>query len=296
MNPLRRPGMPVAWGERAAVQVAWAAATDGLATPAQAKQGRFRGRTLAALSGVGGLRWRERRPGREDGRQNAKCYMKRYMKRYRNVSCSPVSRGFPWPRGSWSTLFVAFSLLFFVSAVLMTLDFCEIEEEENGEMHYDGVGFFPEPSRVFSGGDTPAGTADVAPDRRLVGLSGPAVLGGGHVAPEPEVVSVRGLQDGKPPPQIRLVGASAEEVIREVFGSASEAALAVAWCESSFDPGATGAAGELGLFQILPWAHPVYDQGRLYEAEYNAAAAYAISDGGTDWSAWTCRWVVESGE
>lgn len=63
-----------------------------------------------------------------------------------------------------------------------------------------------------------------------------------------------------------------------------EAALAVAWCESSWRPDATGAAGERSLWQI----HPVH-RDSTYDPVGNARAALRISRGGTDWRAWTCR-------
>lgn len=59
--------------------------------------------------------------------------------------------------------------------------------------------------------------------------------------------------------------------------------LDIMQCESKGRPGATGAAGERGLMQI----HPVhYDS--TYDPEGNLRAAYRISNGGRDWSAWTC--------
>lgn len=66
-----------------------------------------------------------------------------------------------------------------------------------------------------------------------------------------------------------------------------EAALAVAWCESEWRPGATGAAGERGFWQV----HPVH-RDSTYDPVGNARAAYRISNGGRNWSAWTCRRVL----
>lgn len=61
-------------------------------------------------------------------------------------------------------------------------------------------------------------------------------------------------------------------------------ALAVSFCESRWSPNATGGASEKGLFQI----HPIhYDSS--YDPLSNVLAAYRISSGGYDWSAWSCR-------
>lgn len=66
---------------------------------------------------------------------------------------------------------------------------------------------------------------------------------------------------------------------------AVDTVLRVMWCESRGDPNATGAAGEMGLMQIMPRWHP----DATYDPEGNLRAAYRISSGGTDWSAWTCK-------
>lgn len=74
-------------------------------------------------------------------------------------------------------------------------------------------------------------------------------------------------------------------VILEVFGPTAPAACAVAWCESRWDPNATGSQGERGLFQV----HPAFHPDATYDPYGNAVAAYRISRGGTDWSQWTCK-------
>jgi len=66
---------------------------------------------------------------------------------------------------------------------------------------------------------------------------------------------------------------------------AVDTVLRVMWCESRGNPNATGAAGEMGLMQI----HPRWHADATYDPEGNLRAAYRISSGGTDWSAWTCR-------
>lgn len=63
-----------------------------------------------------------------------------------------------------------------------------------------------------------------------------------------------------------------------------EPALDIADCESGWNPNATGSAGEMGLWQI----HPAYHADATYDPLGNAHAAYRISNGGRDWSAWTC--------
>lgn len=70
---------------------------------------------------------------------------------------------------------------------------------------------------------------------------------------------------------------------QQVFGANWLAAVRVAWCESTFSPGATGAEGEMGIWQIHPRWHP----DATYDPLGNALAAYRISAGGVNWSAWT---------
>lgn len=84
------------------------------------------------------------------------------------------------------------------------------------------------------------------------------------------------------------------DVIVDTFGEQAGAACSIAWCESRWQPGAVGDHGaSLGLFQIQPrwhqWRVPGED---LADPEVNVRAAYIISNGGRDWSAWSCRWVV----
>jgi hypothetical protein len=54
---------------------------------------------------------------------------------------------------------------------------------------------------------------------------------------------------------------------------------------------ATGAAGEMGFWQINPVNNGLTIGGYTIEASYdpitNARDAIALSHGGTDWSAWT---------
>jgi hypothetical protein len=69
------------------------------------------------------------------------------------------------------------------------------------------------------------------------------------------------------------------------------AGCAVSYCESNWNPNATGAAGERGWFQI----HPRYHPDATYDPAGNVAAAVRISNGGRDWSAWTERIVLTTG-
>ena len=61
--------------------------------------------------------------------------------------------------------------------------------------------------------------------------------------------------------------------------------LALGWCESKFSPNATGLAGEMGIWQVHPRWHP----DATYDPQGNANAAYRISSGGYDLSAWSCK-------
>lgn len=60
--------------------------------------------------------------------------------------------------------------------------------------------------------------------------------------------------------------------------------LAIIQCESYGNPDATGAAGERGLLQI----HPIHGSLSTYDPAGNIAAAWIISNYGTDFSPWSC--------
>lgn len=96
-----------------------------------------------------------------------------------------------------------------------------------------------------------------------------------YVAPTPYAASV--------------IGGGVEqwrELVASVFpASAIDAVLRVMACESGGNPNVTGAAGEMGLMQI----HPRWHSDATYDPLGNLLAAYRISSGGTDWSAWTCK-------
>lgn len=91
-----------------------------------------------------------------------------------------------------------------------------------------------------------------------------------------------------PVPVYRPWAGDAEQwrgLVASVFPPATvDAALRVIQCESRGNPFATGSAGERGLFQV----HPLHFDS-TYDPLGNVLAAYRISSGGADWSAWSCR-------
>lgn len=73
-------------------------------------------------------------------------------------------------------------------------------------------------------------------------------------------------------------------LVASIFpGWAVDTALRIMDCESKGLQNATGRAGERGLFQI----HPIHHDS-TYDPLGNVLAAYRISSGGADWSAWSC--------
>ena len=82
-------------------------------------------------------------------------------------------------------------------------------------------------------------------------------------------------------------------------------AAAVAMAESGGNALAVGdrdKGGSYGLWQINVRAHPQYAESSLYDPEYNARAALAISKGGDDWHDWSAfndgsykRWMTGKG-
>lgn len=81
------------------------------------------------------------------------------------------------------------------------------------------------------------------------------------------------------------------------YWPAGEQARAACICdaESSGNPNAVGGAGERGLWQILPSAHPECS-GDLFDPATNARCAVAVSRNGTNWGPWTtaagCAWAA----
>jgi len=86
--------------------------------------------------------------------------------------------------------------------------------------------------------------------------------------------------------------------IRSVFGGYSNQALAIASCESGFNPNArnpqpVGSAHAAGVFQILDtstWYTTSYRWASPYNANANIHAAYEIFHrDGNSWREWACR-------
>jgi len=80
----------------------------------------------------------------------------------------------------------------------------------------------------------------------------------------------------------------------------ADLAAAVAMAESSGDHNAISSSGDYGLWQINAAAHPQYNRGQLLEPHYNAMAAVAISENGTNWRPWCtaytdCRCGTQGG-
>lgn len=102
--------------------------------------------------------------------------------------------------------------------------------------------------------------------------------------PQPEVV--------QEPIAPVVASGSIEEMICNTFGDQCQKALSVAWCESRYNPGTVGAAGERGIMQI----HPVHIQylgnyGLTWDDMFDPAAnltyAYALYSS-QGWGPWTC--------
>ena len=128
------------------------------------------------------------------------------------------------------------------------------------------------------------GSADVSSGGERGTVGGATVEAATEVTPAPYV----------PPPtpyavldtSVQLTEARFEELLAQAgFDRATwPAAKVVAWCESRWSPNATGGAGERGTFQV----HPIH-RDSTYDELGNFLAAYRISSGGYDWTAWSCR-------
>lgn len=73
-------------------------------------------------------------------------------------------------------------------------------------------------------------------------------------------------------------------LIVETFGEYAEVACAKSYCESKWDESATGSHGERGWFQI----HPSWGWRSSYDPIINVAFAFELSQGGRNWSSWSC--------
>jgi len=72
------------------------------------------------------------------------------------------------------------------------------------------------------------------------------------------------------------------------------AALSIAYCESSFDADAIGDNGNsIGLFQIHVPSHPEFNPTLLFDPQYNCNAAYQIyTQAGYNFTDWTCARIL----
>lgn len=77
-------------------------------------------------------------------------------------------------------------------------------------------------------------------------------------------------------------------LISEALGAAG---CAVSFCESGWNSNATGSQGEMGWFQV----HPRWHADATLDPVGNVAAAVRISEGGTNWGAWSVRSVLSTG-
>lgn len=97
-----------------------------------------------------------------------------------------------------------------------------------------------------------------------------------HVSAQP-VGTARPLYDGACPALI--------------YDALGRAGCMISWCESGWDPGATGLEGERGWFQV----HPYWHSDATWDPAGNVAAAVRISGGGSNWSQWSTRSVLATG-
>jgi LysM repeat protein len=97
---------------------------------------------------------------------------------------------------------------------------------------------------------------------------------------------------------ISYTGSSVVSMIQQVFGPYAGAAMRVAQCESSLNPGATnsqpiGNSHAAGVFQILypsTWSGTPYAGASPYDAWSNINAAHAIFvRDGYSWREWQCQ-------
>lgn len=76
-----------------------------------------------------------------------------------------------------------------------------------------------------------------------------------------------------------------------IYNALGAAGCKISYCESGWNANAVGLSGELGWFQVHPRWHP----DATLEPAGNVAAAVRISNGGTNWSAWSVRGVLSTG-
>lgn len=92
-------------------------------------------------------------------------------------------------------------------------------------------------------------------------------------------------------PQAAYDANSIEAIIVDVFGVHAAKAIAIATCESGLNPAARNRSGASGLFQIMMPMHAdlFANPADVFDPRKNAEAAFSLSSGGTNWSAWVCR-------
>lgn len=86
---------------------------------------------------------------------------------------------------------------------------------------------------------------------------------------------------------IQLPEGLAQGIICEVFGPYCSEALAVAECESDFNPAAVNGQ-YLGVFQMGDYERATYGHGATVEEQAQAAYRYFVA-AGSDWSPWECK-------
>lgn len=108
--------------------------------------------------------------------------------------------------------------------------------------------------------------------------------------PAPRIQAAPSTPPTSPPAYAQSSGSTigCPEIIASSLGRAG---CMISYCESTWNPNATGSQGERGYFQIHPRWHP----DATYDPAGNVAAASRISRGGTDWSQWTTASVLSTG-
>jgi hypothetical protein len=126
----------------------------------------------------------------------------------------------------------------------------------------------------------------------LVFRTGP---GGSFLLPTPTPTHTPTPRPQPPPPP---GSDQVVSIIRSVFGSYANAAIAVARCESGLNPSAVnptsiGGSHATGLFQILypsTWRTTSLAGRSPYDAQANTQAAYEIfKRDGYNWHEWSCQ-------
>jgi soluble lytic murein transglycosylase-like protein len=84
-------------------------------------------------------------------------------------------------------------------------------------------------------------------------------------------------------------------MIRQTFGRFAPAALAVARCESGYNPNAYNPSGASGVFQFMPgtWAGTPEHSSSPFNAAANIRAAWWLfSRDGYTWREWSCGSIL----